>query len=356
MTCNLYQGLVVHPSGRFVADVEIEGGIVKALRLSETAGNGGNRSSDLTGKIVFPGPLMLCLDGMESRDSMPPATTLAAIIAGGIKEPLLSKTPAMAVDVLPIPLLRDPVLELDELPSLVFGEGYTAFAANDDTFDSGLRDDSVTSIVRVLGHCGATLVVLSNSAKIIRQSIESFSLLADGCRVLISPSNKQGMMEAISIAESCGAPGNRIGVTVPARLLLDSYEEGIEWWREVRRGFIQAVSVDQKSMDLGAQLLACLWRAGVKTGFVSLEELSSLVCWQPAKMFGLNQKGRLYPGNDADIAIIDPEICSDHSGSSVQEIDCESSSGIVTNLLRSGVAAASKSGRWVGGTPIREPI
>jgi alpha-D-ribose 1-methylphosphonate 5-triphosphate diphosphatase PhnM len=165
------------------------------------------------------------------------------------------------------------------------------------------------------------------------------------------------MIEAISTADSCGIQGNRIGVAVPATLLIDSHEETVEWWREVRRGFIQAVSVDQKSMESGAQLFGCLWQAGVKTGFVSLEELSSLVCWQPAKMFGLNQKGRLYPGSDADIAIIDPEICSNNSGSIGQEIDCQLlSSGNVTNLLRGGVPAVSKSGRWVTGTPVREPI
>ena len=51
----LYQGLVVHVDGRFVADLEMGGGVVRALRMARSDAAGGAGWRDLTGKLVFLG-------------------------------------------------------------------------------------------------------------------------------------------------------------------------------------------------------------------------------------------------------------------------------------------------------------
>ena len=56
------------------------------------------------------------------------------------------------------------------------------------------------------------------------------------------------------------------------------------------------------------QFLARLWRGGVASGHITLEELAALLlCWQPARLLGLPAKERLHPGCDAELAVLDPE-------------------------------------------------
>ena len=75
----LYQGLVVHADGLFVADLEMGGGVVRALRMARS-------------------------DAAEA---------------------------AYAADAVPIPLLRALEPELEVLPEAVFGQGYAAFAVDE---------------------------------------------------------------------------------------------------------------------------------------------------------------------------------------------------------------------------------
>ncbi len=74
----LYQGLLVYADGRFVADLEAGGGVVRALRMARSDAVGGAGWRDLTGKLVFPGPVVLSRSNAP-RDSRggPPATTVA---------------------------------------------------------------------------------------------------------------------------------------------------------------------------------------------------------------------------------------------------------------------------------------
>ena len=78
----LYQGLLVHADGRFVADLEMGAGVVRTLRMARSDAAGGAGWRDLTGKLVFPGPVVL------SRSNAPrawrgglPATTVAVPVA-----------------------------------------------------------------------------------------------------------------------------------------------------------------------------------------------------------------------------------------------------------------------------------
>jgi allantoinase len=52
-------------------------------------------------------------------------------------------------------------------------------------------------------------------------------------------------------------------------------------------------------------LLSGLFSEGSKRG-MSYHHMAELVCWNPARRFGLHQKGDLAPGYDADVVLLDP--------------------------------------------------
>ncbi len=57
-------------------------------------------------------------------------------------------------------------------------------------------------------------------------------------------------------------------------------------------------------------LLPLLYSEGVMRGRLSLARLVAVLCEQPAELFGLApRKGRLAPGADADLVVLDPEAC-----------------------------------------------
>ena len=89
-----------------------------------------------------------------------PATTVGVPVASlsapaappGHAEPVAGG--ALAVDAVPIPLLRGVEPELEVVPEAVFGQGCAAFAVDDRILaEPGWDGD----LVRVTGHCGATL-------------------------------------------------------------------------------------------------------------------------------------------------------------------------------------------------------
>ena len=348
----LYQGLLVHADGRFVADLEMGGGVVRALRMarSEAAGRAGWR--DLTGKLVFPGPVVLYRSGApHARQGGLPATTAGV--------PALSLGPAAGepppVDAVPIPLLRGMAAELEVLPDAVFGRGCAAFAVDDRILaEPGFDAD----LVRVTGHCGATLVVLSDDARTMERSVGGLPLALDGGRVVLAPSGAAGVRAALGVALRSGEPGSGIAVAAPAHVLLAGQRAAAEWWPAVRAGTVRLVSVAAGEDAADRQLLARLWCAGVAAGNITLEELAALLCWQPARLLGLPAKGRLHPGCDADLAILDPEL---HARGGEQEgefgeAQSAAGRGAVVRMLRRGEDAAANAGRWIRATPVRESL
>ena len=355
----MHQGLIAHADGRFVADLEVGGSVVRALRLPRSAAAAGAGWRDLTGKIVLPGPILLrrtvAAGGPETAAGChgPPGTTVASALRGGVLTAAAPGPAPPAVDSVPVPLLADLERELDTIPEAVFGSGCAAFAVDDGAVE-GSGPEQLEVLVRVLGHCGATLVVLSDKRSSMEAGLGGLPAPLDGCRVLLAPAGANGLRRAVATARRSGGPGSGVAVAAPADLLLGPAEAAAEWWLEVRAGVVAAVSV---GAGAGMQLAARLWWAGVATGRVTLEELAALLCRRPAWLFGLPAKGRLYPGCDADLMVLDPEAETGVAGPEARIGSFpERPRGAVALVLRGGEDAASRPGRWIATTPAREPL
>ena len=177
------------------------------------------------------------------------------------------------------------------------------------------------------------------------------------------------MRSALATALRSGEPGSGIAVAAPAHLLLAEPMAAAEWWPAVRSGTVRMVSLGAEEGAADRQFLARLWRAGVAPGHIALEELAALLCWQPARLLGLPAKGRLHPGCDADLAVLDPEAPA--TGDEAVEVQPEAEDGAaggpergaaaaprgaVVRALRGGEDAAARPGRWIGATAVREPL
>ena len=206
----LYQGLLVHADGRFVADLELGGGVVRAVLWRSGAPR------------VGYGGLPATTVGVPVPSLAPPAT-----------EP-------PPVDAVPIPLLLGLEPELEVLPEAVFGQGCAAFAVDDRILaEPGWDGD----LVRVTGHCGATLVVLSDDERVMERSVGGLPLPLDGGRVVLAPADSAGMRAALAVALRSGEPGSAIAVAAPAHLLLAAPAAAAEWWPALRSGTVRMVSI-----------------------------------------------------------------------------------------------------------------
>ena len=98
-------------------------------------------------------------------------------------------------------------------------------------------------------------------------------------------------------------------------------------WKALANGQIQTVATDHCSFTLKQRALgkddftkipgglpgiqtrgSLLYTYGVRMGRISQEQMCSLLCENPAKLYGIYpRKGVLAPGSDADIVIFDPE-------------------------------------------------
>ena len=325
---------------------------------SDAAGGAGWR--DLTGKLVFPGPVVLCRSGIPlvGRGGCP-ATTVGVPVAR-LSAPAARPghaayfaDAAFAADAVPIPLLRGLEPELEVLPEAVFGQGCAAFAVDDRILaEPGWDGD----LVRVTGHCGATLVVLSDDARVMERGVGGLPLPLDGGRVALAPSGAAGMKAALATAQRSG-----IAVAAPAHLLLAEPRAAAEWWPAVRSGTVRMVSLGVEDGAADRQFLARLWRAAVAAEHIALEELAVLLCWQLARLLGLPGKGRLHPGCDADLAVLDPEAPATDRGEEgpLRGEDADAvglERGAVERMLRGGKDVADSPGRWVRSTPVREPL
>ena len=167
------------PTGGSLADLEMGGGVVRALRMARS-------------------------DAAEA---------------------------AYVADAVPIRLLRGLEPELEVLPEAVFGQGYAAFAVDDRILTEPGWDGD---LVRVTGHCGDPGAVFSDDARVMELSVGQLPLAFDGGRVVPSPSGAVGMRAALAMALRSGEPGSGIAVTTSARLLFAVPTAAAEWWATLR--------------------------------------------------------------------------------------------------------------------------
>lgn len=100
-------------------------------------------------------------------------------------------------------------------------------------------------------------------------------------------------------------------------------------------------------------LLAIVYSGGVQRGRVSVERMVDLLSTTPARLFGLNSKGSIEPGKDADIVLFDPQerrtITQSelHHTSDFTLFEGMAASGIVRSVLVRGDYVI-RDGRFVG--------
>jgi dihydropyrimidinase len=99
-------------------------------------------------------------------------------------------------------------------------------------------------------------------------------------------------------------------------------------YKALRQGALQGISTDhcpfnyseQKELGLGdftkipnglpaiEHRLTLLYDRSVRNGHMSVVDLVRHTSWGPARIFGLDKKGAIGPGFDADIVVFDPEV------------------------------------------------
>jgi dihydropyrimidinase len=99
-------------------------------------------------------------------------------------------------------------------------------------------------------------------------------------------------------------------------------------YRALKQGALQGISTDhcpfnfkeQKELGLGdftkipnglpaiEHRLTLLYDRSVRNGYMSETDLVRYCSWGPARIFGLDRKGALAPGYDADVVVFDPEV------------------------------------------------
>jgi dihydropyrimidinase len=107
---------------------------------------------------------------------------------------------------------------------------------------------------------------------------------------------------------------------------LREYDEKILLWKQVADGIISTIGTDHCDYTISQKrehteftktpggipgletLLPLLATEGVAAGRISWTRLVEVCCANPARIFGLGDKGRLEPGADADVVIYDPRV------------------------------------------------
>jgi dihydropyrimidinase len=99
-------------------------------------------------------------------------------------------------------------------------------------------------------------------------------------------------------------------------------------YRALKQGALQGISTDhcpfnfseQKELGLGdftkipnglpaiEHRLSLLYDRSVRPGYMTEVDLVRYASWGPARIFGLDRKGALAPGYDADVVVFDPEV------------------------------------------------
>jgi dihydropyrimidinase len=124
------------------------------------------------------------------------------------------------------------------------------------------------------------------------------------------------------------------------------------WWHDKERGRGNFTQIPGGVPGVEARL-PLLYHLGVRSGRLTAQQWVDLCCTQPAKLFGLANKGKIQVGADADIVIFDPErtvpLTADRLHS---QIDYSVYEGVTVRGWPAVTISRGKvvveEGRWVG--------
>lgn len=198
--------------------------------------------------------------------------------------------------------------------------------------------------LRAAGRADGGIVPAWRSREAELLSVGLVDLVADrtGARLLVAHASSLEVLEALAlargrsrgsdvVAESCPqylylreaevlAQGAFRKFTPPARLRSDREETAM--WDAFNAGLIHHVSSDHAPATRAQKQDGDLWNVhfglpGIDTtyalmlhaaleGRTSLERVVEAYCERPARVYGLRDKGRIAPGFDGDLALLDP--------------------------------------------------
>jgi len=135
-------------------------------------------------------------------------------------------------------------------------------------------------------------------------------------------------------------------------------------WTAVKRGRLDCIASDHHSLGEGvpgSELLFPLMLSAVKYGRLSLELLVSLCSEAPARIFGLEQKGRISKGADADLVLFsEAEVtrvgASDLVSGAGWSPYVDREAAPKPDLVFVGGQLVARSGQLVEGSPAGRPI
>jgi dihydropyrimidinase len=188
-------------------------------------------------------------------------------------------------------------------------DGLAAFA---DTRPPVVEAEAIKRATYLAGAAGCPLYVVHVTS---RDGVESLIEARNaGANVFIET-------EAHYLTETCdSAAGNLLKVLPPVRA--SEHREAL--WRALESGELDAVGSDHVASmreqkqgtvweaRLGfpgiATILPALLSEGVNAGELTLSRVAEVTSTRPAQIFGLDRKGQLLPGRDADFVIVDLDL------------------------------------------------
>ena len=210
----------------------------------------------------------------------------------------------------------------DVIPLLVrraLAAGETAAVNHALTRPEFVEAEATSRAARLAHHAGATLFVVHVSCE---PAIRELAHWQDAGADVTGETCIQYLFNSISDLRRPDAEGRRYVCSPPLRDA--SNQESL--WTALRRGVLESVSTDhcpfrddQKArgsddfskipngMATIQHRLLKLWDGGVRPGRITPSELVALTSTNIAKRFGLDAKGAIAPGLDADLVILDPD-------------------------------------------------
>ena len=236
------------------------------------------------------------------------------------EEPLLSLMDAAATS--PLPVLVAVHCEDHALVSYLSAQ-YRAVAPHDPMSHARSRPDyaealAVRQAAALARAAGATLYVVHLSSAAGLRAVQDAQ--AEGVNVIAETCPQYLLLDESRYA---GPDGLACVMAPPLRREAD--REAL--WRGLREGSISVAATDHCAFSLAdkrrlgtSSIFDCpggipgvetrlplLYTYGVLAGRMTLERFVDVCCTAPARVMGLNRKGRLEPGFDADITVLDPQ-------------------------------------------------